>query len=57
MARSPLLTVLEVARLLNVGRTSVFKLIKLGRLRTVKLGRSTRIRPEDVQAFIESGVS
>ncbi len=38
-----LLTVVQVARLLAVGRTTVYELIRTGDLRTVKIGRARRI--------------
>ncbi len=47
-----LLTVSEVARLLHVSRTLVYWLIQRRKLRTVRINRALRFRPEDVQDFI-----
>ena len=46
-----LLTVEEAADRLNVGRTSVFALIKSGRLVSVRIGRSRRIPAAELEAF------
>jgi hypothetical protein len=44
-------TVNEFARDWRIGRTSVYALAKMGKLRLTKIGRSTRILIEDEQAF------
>ena len=46
-----LLTVEEAAALLNLGRTSVFALIKSGALRSVRIGRSRRVPQEAVRDY------
>ncbi len=48
-----LLDVPAVARLLSVGQTTVYALVKGGQLPTVKIGKSRRIRMTSVLAFIE----
>ena len=45
------LTVVEAARLLGIGRTTVFALIKTGELRSVHIGRSRRIPMAEINAF------
>lgn len=40
------------ARAMNLGRTSIYALIKEGRLRTVKLGRRTLITVESIHALL-----
>ena len=47
-----LLTALQVAQLLAVGRTSVYGLITAGDLETVHIGRSMRIPADSVHAFV-----
>ena len=47
-----LLTALEAAQLLSIGRTSVYELISAGDLETVHIGRSMRIPADSVQAFV-----
>ncbi len=41
----------EAARLLSVGRSTVFKLLASGKLPTVKIGRAVRVRRVDVEAW------
>ena len=48
-----LLKLEDVAVRLGVSRTAVQNYIKDGRLKAVKVGRSTRIREADLQKFIE----
>jgi excisionase family DNA binding protein len=42
----------EAARMLGVGRTIVFRLIKIGRLRSIKLGGNRFISADALQAFV-----
>ena len=48
-----LLTVEQAARLLGVGRTTMFALIRDGDLATVQIGRLRRIRPADLAAYVD----
>lgn len=50
-----LLSVAGVSVECNVSKRSVWRLIAAGKLRPVRIGRSVRIRREDVQALIEKG--
>jgi excisionase family DNA binding protein len=43
------------AEALNLGRTSIYALIKEGRLRTVKLGRRTLIKVDSIHALLSQG--
>lgn len=47
-----LLSVPEAARLLGIGRTTAYELISGGELETVKIGRSTRVPLDAVDAFV-----
>jgi excisionase family DNA binding protein len=47
-----LITVPEAARRLGIGRSHVYRYIDDGRLRSVRLGRSRRIAPVDLAAFV-----
>lgn len=49
-----LLTIQAVAAGLSVSQRTVWKLIAEGRLVSVKVGRSTRVRREDLEAFVAS---
>ena len=51
----PLLTVPELARVLRIGRTSVYRLVKSGSIHPVVVGERLRFRPEDVEAYLERG--
>ena len=48
-----LLKVADVCRALSCCRSSVYKLVKAGELRPVKLLAGTRFRAEDIDAFVE----
>jgi len=54
-SRRPLLTVAGVAKILNVSPRTVRRLIKDGKLPILHVGRSVRIRPEAIEAFIDGG--
>ncbi|HMQ28442.1 MAG TPA: helix-turn-helix domain-containing protein [Acidimicrobiales bacterium] len=51
-ARSRLLTVAEVASLMRVSTMTVYRLIKAGDLAAIRVGKSYRIKEDDVDAFI-----
>lgn len=46
------LTVVEVAHALRVSKMTVYRLIKAGELKTVKVGRSFRIHEKSFEAYI-----
>lgn len=43
----------EVAQALGLGRTTIHKLIRQGELQKIKLGRSTLISAESVDALLQ----
>lgn len=47
----------EVARLLNVSRSLVYRLIRLGELRSVHIAGARRVRRSDLQAYIKANLS
>lgn len=51
-----LLRIGEVAEILNISPASVRKKIYDGRLESVKIGRSVRVRREAVEKLIRTGV-
>lgn len=51
-SRARFLTVAEVAELMRVSTMTVYRLIKAGDLASVRVGRSYRIREDDVDAYI-----
>lgn len=48
------LTVAEVAGLLRVSTMTVYRLLKAGELASVRVGKSYRVREEDVDAYLAS---
>ncbi|MCX4754284.1 helix-turn-helix domain-containing protein [Kitasatospora purpeofusca] len=48
-----LLTAEDVAKMMRIGRSTVYELLSGGELASIKIGRSRRIRPADVHAYIE----
>lgn len=48
----PLLTVKRAAFLASVSEATIRRAIRDGRLVSVSIGRSVRIRPEDLDAFL-----
>ena len=52
--RARFMTVAEVAELMRVSTMTVYRLIKAGDLAAVRVGKSYRIREEDVDRFLSS---
>ena len=50
--RPRFLTPAEVAEQLRVSSMTVYRLIKSGELRSARIGKSYRILPEDVDAYL-----
>jgi excisionase family DNA binding protein len=50
----PLLTVADVAAVLQVSRSTVYALIRAKKLRAVRVARKTRIHPRDFNLFINA---
>lgn len=51
-SRGRFLTVAEVAQMMRVSTMTVYRLIKAGDLASVRVGKSYRIREEDVDAYL-----
>jgi excisionase family DNA binding protein len=54
-SRARLLTVAEVAQIMRVSTMTVYRLIKAGELASVRVGKSYRIREDDVDAYLAKG--
>lgn len=52
----PLKTVPEAAAYLGVARDSVYRFIRQGDLRAIMVGKTLRIRPGDLDAYIDAHV-
>jgi excisionase family DNA binding protein len=50
----PLLAIDEVALLLHISRSFAYNLVMSGKLPVIKIGRSRRVRPADLDQFISS---
>ena len=51
---SRLLRLDEVAERLAISKSMSWKLVAMGQLPAVRIGRAVRIRPRDLEAFIET---
>lgn len=51
--RQRLLKATEVARILNISKSMVYRLMKNGKIPYVRINQTFRIRPEDLDKFIE----
>jgi len=49
-----LLTVDDLARILNCGRTKAYSLVSSRQIRTIRVGRLVRLEREAVEEFIET---
>jgi excisionase family DNA binding protein len=52
-----LLNVKQVARRLSLAPSSVYELIARGQLQAVRVGRAVRVRPADLDAYLEKAIS
>lgn len=53
-SRARFLTVAEVAELLRVSTMTVYRLIKSGELPAARIGKSYRVREDDIDAYLEA---
>jgi excisionase family DNA binding protein len=51
-----LLTAPDVARILNISKGSAYKLIQLNQIPSIRINRSVRVRPEDLDEFISQNL-
>ena len=51
---SHLLKANDVAERLNISRSQAFYIMRNGVIATVRFGKLTRVRPEDLEEFIEN---
>lgn len=48
-----LISINEASKALNLGRTTIYKLIEQGQLETVKIGRRTLVKMASIHCLIE----
>lgn len=51
-----LMTGEEIAKILHVSRAYAYQLMRQKLIPTVKIGRSVRVRPEDLERFISANL-
>jgi excisionase family DNA binding protein len=51
---SQLLTVAEVANVIRVSRMTVYRLIRRGQLKAIRVGRNYRVREDDLNDYLEA---
>lgn len=56
-ASPPLISIEEFLKLSQIGKTTFYRHVTIGNLKTVKRGRFTFIPREEAQRFLTSGVS
>ncbi len=56
MSQDQLLTLQQVADRLQVSMSTVRRLVAAGKLKAVRIGRSQRVRPDDLRAYINTNV-
>lgn len=52
-----LLTGEEIAKILHVSRAYAYQLMRQKQIPTVKIGRSVRVRPDDLERFISTNLT
>lgn len=52
-----LLRAREVAKILNVSQALAYRLMQMGEIRCVRIGTAVRVRPEDLDAYIQANLS
>jgi excisionase family DNA binding protein len=52
-----LLTAMDIARILNISKSYAYQLMKEGNIPCVHIGRSRRVRPQDLHQYIHDNLS
>ena len=52
-----LLKVDDVAAILNISRSAAYNLLQTRQLISVRMGKSVRVRPVDLEAFIQANLT
>jgi len=51
---APLLKVPDVAAILNISPSQAYRLVSSNEITSVRFGHSVRVRPDDLEAFIQA---
>jgi excisionase family DNA binding protein len=54
---TPLYRAEQVAEILQVSKPYVYQLIREDKIPSIKMGKSVRVRPSDLEAFIEASLT
>ena len=54
--KTTLLTCTDVADRLQISRSFAYTLMQKGKIPTVRLGRAVRVRPQDLEGYIEANL-
>lgn len=46
----------EVAKMLNISRSFAYQLLQTNEIPVVRMGKACRVRPQDLQAYIENNL-
>ena len=52
-----LLKAVDVAKVLNISLPMAYRLIQIGEIRAVQIGKGRRVRPQDLRQYIESNLT
>ena len=52
-----LLKVDDVVKILNISRSAAYNLVQTRQLPSVRMGKSVRVRPVDLEAFIQANLT
>ena len=55
--RFPLLNAADVAKVLNISLAMAYRLIQIGEIRAVQIGKGRRVRLQDLHQYIESNLT
>ena len=53
----PLLKAVDVAKVLNISLPMAYRLIQIGEIRAVQIGKGRRVGPQDLRQYIESNLT
>jgi excisionase family DNA binding protein len=54
---SKLLKATDIAEILNISKAMAYQLMKNGKIRTVHIGSARRVRPADLQTYIQENLT
>jgi excisionase family DNA binding protein len=52
-----LITAIDVAKVLKISKALAYRLISQGQIPSVRFGKTVRVKPEDLEKFIQNNLS